>query len=297
MKGAAQLYQRQGKHIVTVKTEHKAVLDTCQELEKSGFTVSYLAPEANGLIDLDKLAGLLRDDTILVSVMHVNNETGVVQDLASIASLTQKRSILLHVDAAQSNGKLPLDLQTLPIDMMSLSSHKIYGPKGIGALYIRKKPRVRVAAQIHGGGQEQGMRSGTLPTHQIIGMGEAYRLAKVMMSDDYQKIAGLRTQLLEGLSMLPAIRVNGSLAQSFPGIVNLRLPDITAEIFMKNTPDLAISAGSACNAKGIEPSYVLRAMGLSHQEAHASIRLSFGRFTTSGEIGFAVDRIMAAVLS
>jgi cysteine desulfurase len=282
---------------VTVKTEHKAVLDTCQELEKSGFTVSYLAPEANGLIDLDKLTALLRNDTILVSVMHVNNETGVVQDIQSIATLTQKRGILCHVDAAQSNGKLPIDLQTLPVDMMSLSSHKIYGPKGIGALYVRKKPRVRVAAQIHGGGQEQGMRSGTLPTHQIVGMGEAYRLATLMMTDDYQKIAALRTQLLEGLSALPTISVNGSLAQSFPGIVNLRLPDMTAEVFMKNTPDLAIAAGSACNAKGVEPSYVLRAMGLSHREAHASVRVSFGRFTNPAEIAFAVDRIMTTVLS
>jgi cysteine desulfurase len=286
LKGVAQLYQRQGKHIVTVKTEHKAVLDTCQQLEKDGFFVTYLTPEKNGLIDLEKLVSALRDDTILVSVMHVNNELGVMQDIHAIASITSERGILFHVDAAQSNGKIAIDVTQSPIDLMSLSSHKVYGPKGVGALYVRKKPRVRVAAQIHGGGQEQGMRSGTLATHQIMGMAEAYRIAKIEMAADFKKISLLREQFLANLSGIKNLFVNGDTTQCYPGILNLRLPGMKAEAFMHAVPELAAAAGSACNAKGVEPSYVLRALGLSVDEAHCSVRFSFGRFTTVDEIEF-----------
>jgi cysteine desulfurase len=286
LKGAAQLYQRQGKHIVTVKTDHKAVLDTCQQLEKDGFTVTSLTPEKNGLIDLEKLVSALRDDTILVSVMHVNNELGVLQDIHAIANITSQRGILFHVDAAQSNGKIAIDVRQSPIDLMSLSSHKVYGPKGIGALYVRKKPRVRVAAQIHGGGQEQGMRSGTLAPHQIVGMAEAYRIAKIEMAADYKKISLLREQFLRNLAGIKNLFVNSDTAQCYPGIINLRLPGMRAEAFMRALPELAVAAGSACNAKGIEPSYVLRALGLSAADAHSSVRFSFGRFTTVDEIEF-----------
>jgi cysteine desulfurase len=291
LKGAAQLYQRQGKHIVTVKTEHKAVLDTCQQLEKDGFSVTYLTPEKNGLIDLEKLVSVLRDDTILVSVMHVNNELGVLQDIHAISNITAKRGILFHVDAAQSNGKIVIDVTQSPIDLLSLSSHKIYGPKGIGALYVRKKPRVRVAAQIHGGGQEQGMRSGTLATHQIMGMAEAYRIAKIEMATDYKKISLLRKQFLGNLNGIKNLFVNGDTMQCYPGILNLRFPGMKAETFMQDSPLLAVAAGSACNAKGIEPSYVLRALGLSSEEAHCSVRFSFGRFTTAEEIEFVSECI------
>jgi cysteine desulfurase len=297
LKGAAQLYQRQGKHIITVKTEHKAVLDTCQQLEKDGFSVTYLTPEANGVIDLDKLSAQFRDDTILVSVMHVNNEIGVIQDIHAIASLTAERGILCHIDAAQSNGKIAIDVTKTPIDLLSMSSHKVYGPKGIGALYVRKKPRIRVAAQIHGGGQEQGMRSGTLATHQIMGMAEAYRIAKIEMAADYEKINQLRAMLLQNISGAKTILINGDVAQVYPGIINLRLPSMMADAFMNALPELAIAAGSACNAKGIEPSYVLRALGLSAEEAHCSVRLSFGRFTTVEEIAFASQCINKIVHS
>jgi cysteine desulfurase len=243
-------------------------------------------PEKNGLIDLEKLVSALRDDTILVSVMHVNNELGVVQDIHAIASITSQRGILFHVDAAQSNGKLAIDVMRSPIDLMSLSSHKIYGPKGIGALYVRKKPRVRVAAQIHGGGQEQGMRSGTLAPHQIMGMAEAYRIAKIEMTADYKKISLLREQFLANIFGIKNLFVNGDTAPCYPGILNLHLPGIKAETFMHAFPGLAVAAGSACNAKGIEPSYVLRALGLSVDEAHCSVRFSFGRFTTADEIEY-----------
>lgn len=279
LKGAAQLYQRRGKHIVTVKTEHKAVLDTCQQLEKEGYTVTYLTPERNGLLDLEKLTTALKPDTILVSVMHVNNEIGVIQDISAIAKITAEREILLHVDAAQSNGKLVIDVTKTPIDLLSMNAHKVYGPKGVGALYVRKKPRIRVAPQMHGGGQEQGMRSGTLATHQIMGMAEAFRLAQIEMTADYQKNLQLRTQFLQQIAAMQSIKPNIEPSLCYPGIVNLRVP-MRAEALMQASPELAIAAGSACNAKGIEPSYVLRALGLSAEEAHCSVRFSFGRFTT-----------------
>jgi cysteine desulfurase len=287
LKGAAQLYQRRGKHIVTMKTEHKAVLDTCQELEKNGFELTYLAPEQSGLLDLEKFSAALRDDTMLVSIMHVNNETGVIQDIAAIANITNARNILFHVDACQSGGKIPLDVSQIPIDLLSLSSHKIYGPKGCGILYVRRKPRVRVAAQLHGGGHEQGMRSGTLATHQIAGMAEACRLAKLEMQADYEKMILLRDVFWEKISNIKDVFLNGEFASCYPGIINIGFPTMKADILMKKIPELAVSAGSACNAKGIEPSYVLRAMGLSTEAAHRCIRFSFGRFTTRAEIEFA----------
>lgn len=281
LKGAAELYQRKGKHIVTMKTEHKAVLDSCQQLEKAGFQVTYLSPEKNGLLDLEKFQQALRPDTILAAIMHMNNETGVIQDIEAIAKITSAREILLHVDAAQSAGKISIDVQTTPIDMLAFSAHKIYGPKGIGALYIRRKPRVRVAAQIHGGGQEQGMRSGTLATHQIVGMGEAFHLAKLEMHNDFEKIKNYRDILLRSC---PDIKLHGDINHTYPGIMNISFKDLKAETFIKTFPNLALSSGSACLTKGIEPSYVLRAMGYTTEAAQCGIRISFGRFTTPEEI-------------
>lgn len=292
LKGAAHLYNRKGKHIITVKTEHKAVLDTCQQLEKEGYQLTYLAPEKSGLIDLEKFKNALRYDTILVSIMHVNNEIGVIQDISAIAKITSEREILLHVDAAQSGGKLLIDVTKTPIDLLSLSAHKFYGPKGIGILYVRKKPRVRVEAQIHGGGHEQGMRSGTLATHQIVGMGEACRIAKLEMQADYEKIQKLRDRFWGKISILKTVSLNGNLQYAYPGIINVGFAGLKAENFMKALPDLAVSAGSACNAKGIEPSYVLRALGLTAEQAHTAIRFSFGRFTTVDEIDFVIDSIL-----
>jgi cysteine desulfurase len=293
LKGAATLYQRKGKHIVTLKTEHKAVLDTCQQLEKEGYAVTYLTPAPNGLLDIQQLQAALRNDTILVSILHVNNEIGVIQDLQAIANLTAAKGILLHVDAAQSAGKLPIDVSSVPVDLMSFCAHKIYGPKGIGALYLRRKPRVRVAAQIHGGGQEQGMRSGTLPTHQIVGMGEACALAKIAMQADYNKLVMLRESLWQGLSALKNVSLNGELAHCFPGIINIGFQGMLSQDFMQIFPELAVSAGSACHAKGIEPSYVLRALGLTTESAQEAIRFSLGRFTAQAEIDFAVEKIAA----
>jgi len=291
IKGAAHLYQRKGKHIVTVKTEHKAVLDSCEQLEKAGYFVTYLTPEKNGLLDLEKFQAALRADTILVSIMHVNNETGVIQDIAKIAKITSEREILFHVDAAQSIGKIPLDLSKIPIDLLAMCAHKVYGPKGIGALYVRRKPRVRVAAQIHGGGQEQGMRSGTLPTHQIVGMGEALRIAKLEMEADYTTIKMLRERFLQKVSALTSITLNGDADNNYPGILNVCFPATKAESFMNALPLLAVSTGSACDAKGTEPSYVLRALGLTAEQAHTAIRFSFGRFTTIEEVDFAAAEI------
>lgn len=289
LKGAAKLYQAKGKHIVTIKTEHPSVLDVCQQLEKEGFVLTYLAPEKNGLLDIEKLRAAIRDDTILVSVMHVNNEIGVIQDLQSIANLTSSRGILLHVDAAQSAGKIPIDVQSIPVDLMSFCAHKIYGPKGIGALYLRKKPRVRVAAQIHGGGQEGGMRSGTLATHQIVGMGEAFHLAKLEMQTDYDKFVLLRDLFWQGIQDLNHVAANSDFKCSVPNIINIRFEGIKAETLMNQLPELAFSSGSACNAKGVEPSYVLRALGQSDVIAACGVRFSFGRFTTQEEVMAAVS--------
>lgn len=284
LKGAAQLYQDKGKHIITVKTEHASVKDCCQQLEKEGFLVTYLTPEKNGLVDIEKLRAALRDDTILVSVMHVNNEIGVIQDLSAIAKLTSARGILLHVDAAQSTGKLALNLSETPIDLLSCCAHKIYGPKGIGILYVRRKPRVRVAAQIHGGGHEQGMRSGTLATHQIVGMGEALHLAKIEMNIDQGKIAQLNHQFREGISQLKNVIFNTDVNCSIPNILNLRIEGVRSDKLMGLLPELAFSSGAACNSKGVEPSYVLRALGQSEAQAACGVRFSFGRFTNSAEI-------------
>ncbi len=291
IKGAAHFYQKKGKHIVTCKTEHKAVLDTCRQLEREGYEVTYLDPEPNGLIDLDKLKAAIRDDTVLVSIMHVNNEIGVIQDIAAIGEITRERKVLFHVDAAQSAGKVPIDLQTMKVDLMSFSAHKIYGPKGIGALYVRRKPRVRLEAQMHGGGHERGMRSGTLPTHQIVGMGEAFRIAKEEMAADNERIRMLRDRLLKGLEDIEEIYINGDLEQRVPHNLNISFNFVEGESLMMALKDLAVSSGSACTSASLEPSYVLRALGRNDELAHSSIRFSLGRFTTEEEVDYAIEAI------
>ncbi|OGT07003.1 MAG: IscS subfamily cysteine desulfurase [Gammaproteobacteria bacterium GWF2_41_13] len=295
IKGAAHFYARKGKHIITSKTEHKAVLDTCRQLEREGFEVTYLAPESNGQIDLQKLTAAIRSDTILISLMHVNNEIGVIQDLAAIGALARSQGIIFHVDAAQSAGKLPIDLNALPVDLMSFSAHKIYGPKGIGALYVRQQPRVRLEAQMHGGGHERGMRSGTLPTHQIVGMGEAFYLARKEMADYLPKIQALRDRLVDGFKTIPAIRVNTDLHHSAPTILNVSFNYIEGESLMLTLKNLAVSSGSACTSASLEASYVLRALGLSDELAHSSIRFSFGRFTTMEEIDYTIEVVEKGV--
>jgi cysteine desulfurase len=275
-----------------MKTEHKAVLDSCQTLEKTGYSVTYLAPENNGRLNLDLFRESLRDDTTLVTIMHVNNETGVMQDLAAIATETSARGILLHVDAAQSGGKLPLNVQDIPIDMIALSGHKIYGPKGIGALYLRKKPRVRVEPLIHGGGHEQGMRSGTLPVHLIVGMGEAFAIAACEREQDFAHVSKLNSQFLSALkSKISNLEVNGEHAERSPYILNLRFEGMLADAILKQVPEIAVSTASACQGKGTEGSYVLRAMGLTEQQAKSSIRVSFGRFTTLQDVERAASAI------
>ena len=291
IKGAAALYQHHGKHIVTMQTEHKAVLDTCQHLEKEGFTVTYLAPNANGLLDLAALKNALRDDTILVSIMQVNNETGVIQDIDAIAQLTAARQILLHVAAAQSAGKIALDVKKTPVDLLSLSAHKAYGPKGIGALFVRKKPRVRVQPLIHGGGHEQGMRSGTLPTHQIGGMGAALAVAAEELAQDYDRINKFRKKFIENLAKIKHFRLNTDTANVVPHILNIRFEGMLADAILADLPGLAASTASACQGKGTEGSYVLRAMGLNAEQIKSSIRFSFGRFTTEEEVNAALGMI------
>lgn len=291
IKGIAQLYQRKGKHIVTIKTEHKAVLDVCQYLEKEGYVVTYLTPETNGLVSIDKLQAALRDDTILVSCMQVNNETGVIQDIDAIAKLTSERGIFLHVDAAQSPGKVIIDVEKTPIDLLSLSAHKVYGPKGIGALYLRKKPRVRVHPLIHGGGHEQGMRSGTLATHQIVGMGEAFYRAQTEMQKDNERIRALRDQFLQGITNIKNIKLNIDLKNAVPHILTMRFDGMLAEAVLAMMPHIATSTASACQGKGTEGSHVLRAMGFTQEQAKSAVRFSFGRFTTSHDISQAVDAI------
>lgn len=280
IKGAAHFYQKRGRHLITVKTEHKAVLDTCRQLEREGFEVTYLDPEPNGLIDLDRLAAALRDDTILVSVMHVNNEIGVIQDLTAIGELTRARGALFHVDAAQSTGKVAIDLQTLPVDLMSFSAHKTYGPKGIGALYVRRKPRVRIEAQMHGGGHERGLRSGTLATHQIVGMGEAFRIARLEMADENARVLTLRQRLWDGLKDLDQVFLNGDEQQRVAGNLNVSFAYVEGESLIMALKDLAVSSGSACTSASLEPSYVLRAIGREDELAHSSIRFTLGRFST-----------------
>jgi len=295
IKGAAEANQEKGRHIVTCTTEHKAVLDTCAQLEHEGFSVTWLDPQADGVIDLAKLASVLRDDTVLVSIMHVNNETGVIQDIAAIGELCRSRGIIFHVDATQSVGKLPVDLSELKIDLMSMSAHKIYGPKGIGALYVRRKPMVRVAAQIHGGGHERGMRSGTLAVHQIVGMGEAYRIAKEDMAEEMNRLGTLRARLWAGISAIEQVHLNGSLENGAQNILNISFGYVDGESLIMALKDLAVSSGSACTSASLEPSYVLSAMGLSKELAYSSLRFSLGRFTTVEEIDYAVTLITKSI--
>ena len=295
IKGVAHFYQKRGKHIVTCKTEHKAVLDTCRHLEREGFEVTYLDPEPDGLIDLSKLEAALRGDTILVSVMHVNNEIGVVQDIAAIGEITRSRKILFHVDAAQSPGKVPIDMDMLKVDLLSLSAHKIYGPKGIGALYVRRKPRVRLEAQIHGGGHERGMRSGTLATHQIVGMGEAFRIAREEMDKDNQRILALRNRLWDGIKDMEETYLNGDLTRRVAGNLNVSFAYVEGESLIMALKDIAVSSGSACTSASLEPSYVLRALGREDELAHSSIRFTIGRFTTEEEVDYVVDVVRKQV--
>ena len=295
IKGSAFSYQRQGKHIITCKTEHKAVLDCCEFLARQGFTVTYLSPETNGLIDLDKLKAAIRHDTILVSIMQVNNEIGVVQDIAAIGRMTRERGILLHVDAAQSLGKISIDLSTLPVDLMSFSAHKFYGPKGIGALYIRQTPRIHLELQMHGGNQERGLRSGTLPTHQIVGMGEAATIAMQEMTQDNERILKLRQRLWDGIKQLGNIQLNGSETTRIAGNLNVSFKNIEGETLLIALQNLAVSAASACVNAQFEPSYVLRALGVSSELALNSIRFSLGKYTTEEEIDYAINYLTQVV--
>jgi len=291
LKGAAQFYKSKGKHLVTVKTEHKAVLDTMRELERQGFEVTYLDVKEDGLLDFEALKAALRPDTILVSVMFVNNEIGVIQDIPAIGALCRERGIIFHVDAAQATGKVQIDLAKLPVDLMSLASHKTYGPKGIGALYVRRKPRVRIEAQMHGGGHERGMRSGTLPTHQIVGMGEAFRLAREEMGSESERIRMLHRKLVEGLSVIEQTFLNGHPEQRVPHNVNMSFNFVEGESLIMGVKGIAVSSGSACTSASLEPSYVLRALGRSDELAHSSLRMTIGRFTTEEEIDYVVSTL------
>ncbi|MGU5544846.1 IscS subfamily cysteine desulfurase [Aeromonas veronii] len=295
IKGVAHFYASKGKHIITSKTEHKAVLDTCRQLEREGFEVTYLEPMPNGLFTIEMIENAMRDDTILVSIMHVNNEIGVVQNIAAIGELCRSRKILLHVDAVQSVGKIPVDVEALKVDLLSVSAHKVYGPKGIGALFVRRKPRVRLEAQMHGGGHERGMRSGTLPTHQIVGMGEAFRIAKEEMVSEGERILALRQRLWNGIKEIEAVYINGDLDQRVPGNLNVSFAYVEGESLIMALKDLAVSSGSACTSASLEPSYVLRALGLNDELAHSSIRFSMGRFTTEEEIDYAVKLIRDSI--
>ncbi len=291
LKGAAHFYKTRGRHLVTVKTEHKAVLDTMRELEREGFEVTYLDPQPDGLVDLDKFKAALRPDTILASVMHVNNEIGVIQPIFEMGEILRSQGIIFHVDAAQSTGKAPIDLQRLKVDLMSFSAHKTYGPKGVGALYVRRKPRVRLEAQMHGGGHEKGFRSGTLPTHQIVGMGEAFRIARLEMAAEGERIRMLRDRLLAGFKDMEEIYVNGDLDLRVPHNLNVSFNFVEGESLIMGMKELAVSSGSACTSASLEPSYVLRALGRNDELAHSSIRFTLGRFTTEADIDFAVNLI------
>ena len=295
VKGAARFYHERGKHLITLKTEHKATLDTMRELEREGFEVSYLDVQDDGLLDLDRFKDSLRSDTVLVSVMLVNNEIGVIQDIETIGSICRERGIIFHVDAAQATGKLPIDLNQLPVDLMSFSAHKTYGPKGVGALYVQRKPRIRLEAQIHGGGHERGMRSGTLPTHQIVGMGEAFRLARLEMPLENDRIRMLRDRLWRGISALEEVYVNGHMDRRVPHNLNVSFNYVEGESLIMAIKDIAVSSGSACTSASLEPSYVLRALGRSDELAHSSIRFSVGRFTSEEEVDFAVKTIQTKV--
>jgi cysteine desulfurase len=295
IKGVAHFYKKSGKHIITLKTEHKAVLDSCRQLEREGYEVTYLDPESSGLLDLEKLQAAMRDDTILVSIMHVNNEIGVIQDIAAIGEICRDRKIIFHVDAAQSAGKIEIDMEKLKVDLMSFSAHKIYGPKGIGALYVRRKPRVRLEAQMHGGGHERGLRSGTLPTHQIVGMGEAFRIARLEMAEEEARIRVLRDRLWQGLSEMEEVYLNGDLDNRVPGNLNVSFNYVEGESLIMALKDMAVSSVSACTSSSLEPSYVLRAIGRNDELAHSSIRFTIGRFTTREEIDYIVERVREKV--
>ncbi len=295
IKGAARFYRKKGNHIITCKTEHKAVLDTCRQLEREGFEITYLEPEPSGIIDLDKLKAAITDQTTLISIMHVNNEIGVIQDIKAIGEIAKENGVLYHIDAAQSAGKIPLDVKEINVDMISFSAHKIYGPKGMGALYVKRKPRVRLEAIIHGGGHERGMRSGTLPTHQIVGMGEAFRLARLEMEQERERIAEFKRTLWCQISDMEEIYLNGDLDNSSPNILNVSFNFIEGESLVMALKELAVSTGSACTSASLEPSYVLRALGRSDELAHSSIRFSFGRFTTKEEVEYTASIIKAQV--
>ncbi len=295
IKGAANFYKGKGKHIVTMKTEHKAVLDTVRELERQGFEATYLDPEQNGLLDLEKFKAALRPDTVLASVMMVNNEIGVIQPIAEIGEICRSKGIIFHCDAVQAAGKIPIDLQKLKVDLLTVTAHKVYGPKGIGALYVRRKPRVRIEPQIHGGGHERGLRSGTLPTHQIVGMGEAFRIAKLEMAAESGRIRALRDRLLAGFRDMEEVYVNGDLERRIPGNLNVSFNFVEGESLIMGIKDVAVSSGSACTSASLEPSYVLRALGRSDELAHSSIRFTIGRFTTEEEIDYAIKLLRAKI--
>jgi cysteine desulfurase len=295
IKGAAHFYKSKGKHIVTVKTEHKAVLDTCRELEREGFEVTYLDVKDDGLIDLEKFKAALRPDTILVSVMSVNNEIGVVQDIEAIGEITREKGIIFHVDAAQATGKIAIDLQKQKVDLMSFSAHKTYGPKGIGALYVRRKPRIRIEAQMHGGGHERGMRSGTLATHQIVGMGEAFRIAREEMATENERVRMLRDRLLAGLSEMEEVYVNGDMEKRVPHNLNISFNFVEGESLIMAVKDVAVSSGSACTSASLEPSYVLRALGRNDELAHSSIRFTVGRFTTEQDVDYVINLLKGKI--
>jgi cysteine desulfurase len=291
LKGAAHFYQKKGRHVVTVKTEHKAVLDSCRQLEREGFEVTYLDPEPDGLLDLDRFESILRKDTILASVMHVNNEIGVIQDIEKLGRICRERGVIFHVDAAQSTGKVPIDLERAQVDLMSFSAHKTYGPKGVGALYVRRKPRIRIEAQMHGGGHERGMRSGTLATHQCVGMGEAFRIAKEEMAAENERVRALRDRLWAGLRDIEAVYLNGDLERRVAGNLNVSFNFVEGESLIMALKDMAVSSGSACTSASLEPSYVLRALGREDELAHSSIRFTIGRFTTQEEIDYVVAKV------
>ena len=295
IKGVAYFYKSRGKHIVTSKIEHKAVLDTCRHLEKEGFEVTYLEPDQDGLISPEDVRSAIREDTTIVSIMHANNEIGVINDIASIGEICRERGVFYHVDAAQSAGKIEIDVEAMKIDLMSLSAHKMYGPKGVGALYVRRKPRVRLEAQMHGGGHERGMRSGTLPTHQLVGMGEACSIAKAEMEEEQARLLKLRKRLWNGLKDLEEVYVSGDMEQRLPGLINMSFNYVEGESLIMSLPDLAISSGSACTSASLEPSYVLRALGLNDELAHSSLRFSVGRFTRESDVDQAIDSVKKAV--
>lgn len=296
IKGVAHFYHKRGKHIITCKTEHKAVLDTCRQLEREDYEITYLDPEPNGMVDLNKLKAAMREDTILVSIMHVNNEIGVIQDIETIGEMCRENKTIFHVDAAQSAGKVPIDLSLLKVDLMSFSAHKVYGPKGIGALYVRRKPRIRIEAQMHGGGHERGMRSGTLATHQIAGMGEAFRIAKEEMVAENERLLALRTRLYNGFKDMEEVYVNGDLQRRIPGNLNISFNFVEGESLIMALKDIAVSSGSACTSASLEPSYVLRALGRSDELAHSSLRFTVGRYTTEAEIDYTIDLVKNAVV-